>query len=134
MYWHFTVWIICSSDFKIVANSQPSASIFKVSPITRTILKTKYQLLTSLCYTIDVMLFSAGISLLFGKIYLKCSTNIRFLLITQLQLTIVIIGLLISYQEKIEMVFCLVNCSDILWKKIVLMMKKNFWKFKTVTR
>ena len=60
--------------------------------------------------------------------------NIRFLLITQLQLTIVIIGLLISYREKIEMIFCFENYSDILWKKIVLVMKKNFWKFKTVTQ
>ena len=29
MFWHFTVWINCSSDLKIFANSRPSASNYK---------------------------------------------------------------------------------------------------------
>ena len=28
------------------------------------------------------------------------------------------------------MVFCYQNCSDLLWEKIVLVIEKNFWKFK----
>ena len=29
-----------------------------------------------------------------------------------------------------EFVFCCQNCPDLLWEKIVIMIKKNFWKFK----
>ena len=30
-------------------------------------------------------------------------------------------------EKKEYMVFCYQNCSDLLWEKIVLVMKKNFW-------
>ena len=40
LFWSFTVWINCSSDNKIVANSWPSASNFK--SFSRIILVTKY--------------------------------------------------------------------------------------------
>ena len=32
------------------------------------------------------------------------------------------------------MVFCYQNCSDLLWEKIVLVIKKIFWKFEAEDR
>ena len=33
----------------------------------------------------------------------------------------------ISEDNWVEMVFCYQNCSDLLWEKIVIVIKKNFW-------
>ena len=41
----------------------------------------------------------------------------------------VVVSLLFC-QKNLKMVFCYQNCSDLLWEKIVLVIKKNFWNCK----
>ena len=44
------------------------------------------------------------------------------------------IALCITMSELPTMVFCYQNCSDLLWEKIVLVIKKNFFKIFEITR
>ena len=40
---------------------------------------------------------------------------------------IYLISCMLIFKKNGEMVFCYQNCSDLLWEKMVLVVKKNFW-------